>query len=77
MKNYLPENIPEACYKHLCGEYDTSTGFALAMAAAMINEKHVPDYMMKAGRKPEKLENLLILNHNSNRVFSAIMISSC
>ncbi len=69
--------IPSAYYKHLCGEYHTSSAFALAMAAGIIREQHVPD-IMRIGNKPDgEIHNVLIYNHMRNINHSAILVSSC
>lgn len=52
-----------AAFKHLCGEYDTSTGFALWLATELFNRQQVPDILIqKKGIHPE-IKNILILNH--------------
>ena len=77
LRNGIFRNIPAAYYKHLCGEYDTSTAFALAMAAWIIREQNVPD-IMKLDKLPVgKIHNILIYNHLRNVNHSAILVSSC
>ena len=70
-------NIPAAYYKHLCGEYDTSSAYALAMAAGIIREQRVPDIMMLDNEPIGEIHNILIYNHLRNINHSAIMVSSC
>jgi len=70
-------NIPAAYYKHLCGEYDTSSAFALAMAAGIIREQRVPDIMKLDNVPAGEIHNILIYNHLRNINHSAIMVSSC
>ena len=69
--------IPALYYKHLCGEYDTSAAFALALAAGILREKRIPD-IMKTGSVPDVIPSrILIYNHLRNINHSAIMIESC
>ena len=58
----LFKNIPQANYKHLCGEYPTSTSFALWMAANIIKNGNVPDGIMEGGVKPASIKKILIYN---------------
>jgi len=71
------KNIPAVYYKHLCGEYDTSSAFALAMAAGIIREQHVPDIMKLDSMPDGKIHNILIYNHLRNVNHSVILVSSC
>jgi 3-oxoacyl-[acyl-carrier-protein] synthase II len=73
----LPGSIPYAYYKHLCGEYDTSSAFALAMAAGIIREQRIPNLMRLDSKPVGEIRNILIYNHLRNVNHSAIMVSSC
>ena len=55
------KQTPQASYKHLCGEYPTSSAFALWYAAMKLN--------------PAK--TILIYNHYKNIHHSLILISAC
>jgi len=69
--------IPALYYKHLCGEYDTSSAFALAMAAGIIREQRVPDIMKLDDKQVGEIRNILIYNHLRNINHSAILVKSC
>jgi 3-oxoacyl-[acyl-carrier-protein] synthase II len=75
--NGIFRNIPAAYYKHLCGEYDTSSAFALAMAAGIIREQRVPDIMKLDNTNVGKIHNILIYNHLRTVNHSVILVSSC
>jgi hypothetical protein len=79
--SYLRQNllsgVPSAYYKHLCGEYDTSSSFALYLAAGIIREQRVPVVMNLDNKPFGKIRNILIYNHLRNVNHSAILISSC
>jgi hypothetical protein len=70
-------HIPIAWYKHLCGEYDTSSSFALNLAAGIIREQSVPPALMVNGKFTGEINNILIYNHLRNLNHSAIMVSKC
>ena len=52
-----------AGFKHLCGEYDTASGFGLWLADHMLREGIVPqEIIIKNSAKP-RLEHILLINH--------------
>lgn len=77
LKDGIFRGIPCAYYKHLCGEYDTSSAFAMFMAAQMIRNQYVPGYMSLDNNMPDKIRNVLIYNHQRNVIHSLIFLSSC
>lgn len=68
-------NIPVINYKQLCGEYPTSTGFALWLAAAIVKTgvagRLFPEVQGKAIRK------VLIYNHSQMIHHSLMLVSAC
>ncbi|PLX12253.1 MAG: 3-oxoacyl-ACP synthase [Marinilabiliales bacterium] len=71
----FPENISLAFYKHICGEYFTSSSFALWLAALIIKNQNVPDYLMQPGaEKPSKAEKILIYNQTGKDQNSFILV---
>lgn len=69
--------IPSINYKHLCGEYPTSTGFAVWLAANIIKQNTIP-VILNRGRIPNnKINKILIYNHYQNIYHSLILNSSC
>jgi 3-oxoacyl-(acyl-carrier-protein) synthase len=77
LKEKIFQGVPCAYYKHLCGEYDTSSAFAMFMAAEIIRNQYVPRYMSLDNYRPEKIKNVLIYNHQRNVIHSMILLSSC
>lgn len=66
-----------AAWKHLCGEYLTSTAFALWTAAKSIKHQTVPDILqVLPSKKNKKINNILIYNHFKEIHHSFILISS-
>jgi 3-oxoacyl-[acyl-carrier-protein] synthase II len=72
----LFHNIPFAYYKHLCGEYHTSSGFALWLAANILKKQIVPPVIMLNGESPKRLKNILIYNHFRKVNHSMILVAA-
>lgn len=62
-------------YKHLCGEYPTSTAFALWLAAVTAKQGSLPDVLKNDPAK--KIKKLLIYNHYENIHHSLMLVSAC
>jgi 3-oxoacyl-[acyl-carrier-protein] synthase II len=63
-------------YKHLCGEYDTSSSFAMWLASQMIKEQYIPVYL-HANKNPDHLNNILIYNHLRGTDHSLYLLERC
>jgi 3-oxoacyl-[acyl-carrier-protein] synthase II len=64
-------------FKHLCGEYDTSSSFALWLAAQVLHKQHVPEWIRANEFKPGKLKNIVIYNHLRGVNHSFYLLSAC
>jgi 3-oxoacyl-[acyl-carrier-protein] synthase II len=64
-------------YKNLCGEYPTSTAFALWMGANIIKTNSIPALSSLKGTSKSKINRVLIYNHYQNLYHSLILISAC
>ncbi|MCX6281283.1 MAG: beta-ketoacyl synthase N-terminal-like domain-containing protein [Bacteroidetes bacterium] len=62
-------------YKHLCGEYHTVSGFAMFLAANIIQKQQIPHALIPLSEPPGKLDHILIHNHFRNTDHSFILIS--
>jgi 3-oxoacyl-(acyl-carrier-protein) synthase len=63
-------------YKHLCGEYPTSSSFALWLATNIVKEKKLPA-MLHARQKTGTIKSILIYNHYKNIHHSLLLVSAC
>ncbi|MCW3117761.1 MAG: 3-oxoacyl-(acyl carrier protein) synthase, partial [Chitinophagaceae bacterium] len=63
-------------YKHLCGEYPTSSAFACWLAANILKSGNVPGLVEKK-RSGTKLKNVLIYNHYQDIHHSVYLLSAC
>lgn len=67
-----------ANYKHLCGEYPTSSAFGLWMAANVVKEQVVPAVaVQKASNTGKKPRKVLFYNHYQNVYHSLMLLSAC
>jgi 3-oxoacyl-(acyl-carrier-protein) synthase len=64
-------------YKHLCGEYPTSTAFAAWLAANIIKKNNIPVIFNQGKISKNKINKILIYNHYQNIYHSLILMSSC
>jgi 3-oxoacyl-[acyl-carrier-protein] synthase II len=64
-------------YKHLCGEYPTSTAFATWLGANIIKNNTIPDVLDHQEISTNKINKVLIYNHYQNIYHSLILMSSC
>ncbi len=65
-------------YKHLCGEYNTSTAFASWLAANILKRQVVPEKIALSKKNNNNpLKNILIYNHFRNIYHSLILLSAC
>jgi 3-oxoacyl-[acyl-carrier-protein] synthase II len=73
----LFKDKPLANYKHLCGEYPTSSSFALWMASNIISKGIVPDVVTDGDAKSISPKKVLIYNHYQNKYHSLMLLSAC
>jgi 3-oxoacyl-[acyl-carrier-protein] synthase II len=65
-------------YKHLCGEYPTSTSFALWLATQIVRSGHLPSGPLSAPRPVSApVKKILIYNQYVGIHHSLILLSAC
>ncbi|MDB5144886.1 MAG: 3-oxoacyl-(acyl carrier protein) synthase [Mucilaginibacter sp.] len=72
----LFKDVSLANYKHLSGEYPTSSAFALWLGANMIKKGVVPDKVIERKTKETSPKKILIYNHYQNKYHSLMLIST-
>lgn len=78
ISNSFLNGIPQAYYKHLCGEYYTSTSFASWLAAMALKTQKLPEYVIRdSNAVPDKFNNILIYNQVNNTNHALILLSAC
>jgi 3-oxoacyl-[acyl-carrier-protein] synthase II len=63
-----------AYYKHLCGEYLTSTAFALWVAANILKRQVIPPILLVKQRGTGSIRNILIYNQYRNVHHSLVLV---
>lgn len=65
-----------ANYKHLCGEYSTSSAFALWLAANIIKKGEVPEVVFERKSSNNTPKKILVYNHYQNKYHSLMLLSA-
>lgn len=63
-----------AAFKHLVGEYDTSTGFAIWLATELFKSQQVPEILIQKKGIAPSIKNILIVNHYILNSASVILL---
>lgn len=69
--------LPVAAYKHLCGEYDTSTSFAMWLGTLILRTQQVPECIMVSDRRSGTINHVLIYNHLRGNNHSLLLLERC
>jgi 3-oxoacyl-[acyl-carrier-protein] synthase II len=77
LRDDLLKEVPCTYYKHLCGEYDTSSSFALYLATCLIRDQKIPEIIRLDNKPVEKIKTILIYNNLRNNHHSMILLSAC
>ncbi len=70
------KNSNIASYKHLCGDYATSSSFALWLAANVIKRRLIPHAVIEKQANSQAPKKVLIYNHYLNKYHSLMLISA-
>ncbi|OEY72427.1 beta-ketoacyl synthase chain length factor [Salegentibacter salarius] len=76
LQQNLFKNTTQLAYKHLVGDYDTVSGFALYSACKILKNGRIPSIMNLNSSTPKKLKNILIYNQYLGRDHSLILLSA-
>ncbi len=74
-QDYFAAETGIAYYKHLCGEYYTSTSFALWLGSVILESQIVPPVVQLKPPLGKRLNKLLIYNHIRNSEHVMILLS--
>jgi 3-oxoacyl-[acyl-carrier-protein] synthase II len=72
----LFKNTVIANYKHLCGEYPTSSAFGLWLAANIIKKGEVPATVTSGEVNKASPKKILFYNHYQNKYHSLMLVSA-
>ncbi|MDR3697631.1 beta-ketoacyl synthase chain length factor [Mucilaginibacter sp.] len=72
----LFNNVNLANYKHLCGEYPTSSAFALWLGANIIKKETIPGAVIERNTKKVTPRKILVYNHYQKIYHSLMLLSA-
>lgn len=77
IRKNLFRNNSQARYKHLCGEYYTSSAFASWLGANILKRQTIPADTLITAKPGAPTKKILIYNHFRNIYHSVILMSEC
>lgn len=76
LSNSIFAQKPIANYKHLCGEYATSSSFALWLASNMVKKGIIPEVVKQGDFSSFSPKKVLIYNHYQAKYHSLMLVSA-
>lgn len=70
------ENAQQLYFKHLSGEFNTSSGFGFFMANQILKQQHIPEIMKINSAEKASIKNLLIYNNLGGKDHSFTLLKS-
>lgn len=74
LNNYFAPSVQSLYYKHLCGEYYTSTSFALWVAKTVLETQSIPEVIRLQEKENKPVNKILIYNHFQNKEHSFMIV---
>jgi hypothetical protein len=75
IKHIVPESL-EIKFKHLSGEYSTSTSFAIWLGASILKNQKIPMAVkIIPERDTKRMNTILVINHYMAKTFSFILMT--
>lgn len=68
--------IPQVGYKHLVGDYNTVTGYALWLGSKIIKTGKIPQFLKLNEMNSGRLKNILVYNHYLGENHSIILLGA-
>lgn len=77
LRRCVPEDLALLHYKHLIGEYNTSSGFALWLAQYIAKEQEIPTPCLLAGQPKARYRHVVLYNQYRGADHSFILVRVC
>lgn len=74
--NKTSDRTTIAAFKHLCGEYDTSSGFATWVATELFKQQNIPDVLTVRKGNHDSIKYMLLVNHYILNSTSIILLEA-
>ena len=75
-ESVLPD-INTIRYKHMSGEYPTTSSFALWLCCHILGCHQIPAHMNKKAKKPEKIKNIILYNNYKGMQHVFAIVGNC
>lgn len=76
LQSGLFKNKPQLGYKHLVGDYDTVSGYAVWLASSIVRQEQIPEILQLNTVSPGNLQKILIYNQYLGKNHSLILLNS-
>lgn len=76
LSDLASEHTTIANFKHLCGEYDTSSGFATWLAAELFKAQEIPGILVSRKGNHVGIKTILLVNHYILNSHSIMLLKS-
>ncbi|MCG2460173.1 beta-ketoacyl synthase chain length factor [Flavobacteriaceae bacterium F89] len=73
----LFKDIPQAYYKHLCGEFNTASAFGVWLASKILRTGQVPEIVKLNDKSISKPKNVLLYNQYRGENHSLVLLKKC
>jgi len=70
----LFQNSSQLYFKHLSGEFNTSSGFSTFMACHILKKQEIPEVMRINSVKKTEIKNILLYNHLGGKDHSLVLL---
>lgn len=70
------DQIPQICYKHLVGDYNTVSGYAIWLGSRILQSGNLPGYVKDKIKTHKRIRNILIYNHYLGENHSIILLGA-
>jgi 3-oxoacyl-(acyl-carrier-protein) synthase len=75
MSTQFPDAI-HACYKHLCGDYDTASAFGLWLGTQIIKHQKIPAHCLLNDRA-RPVQHIMVYHHDRFKNHALMILSKC
>ena len=76
VSTFFPKTA-QAYYQHVSAGYDTASAYGLRLAAEILYRGQYPETVQYNEVRPQKLQNILLINQGGGTDFSFVLVKSC
>jgi len=75
VESVIPDTVPVARFKHLCGEYCTASSFACWLSFQILKDGNVPSILLKKNAASKPVRRILMYNNYRGAQHAFLVIS--